>query len=145
MWKSEGFFSAIFFGFDREQFYLRLDPDDRSQARPESCTLDLHVGTGGRQFRLSCTLSPSESASVLLAEANEAGTYRPLRSYDSIAMKKILELGFPFKDLEIEVGQEVRLSLTLSEQGMEVARYPHHNPVVFTRPGDDFEAAMWRV
>ncbi len=60
-------------------------------------------------------------------------------------MKKILELGFPFKDLEIEVGQEVRLSLTLSEQGMEVARYPHHNPVVFTRPGDDFEAAMWRV
>jgi hypothetical protein len=43
------------------------------------------------------------------------------------------------------VGEEIRLSLTVTDNQHEVARYPHHNPVVFTRPGDEFESMMWRV
>jgi hypothetical protein len=66
-------------------------------------------------------------------------------AYSTICRQKILELGIPFKDLEIDVGTELRLTLTVSEHGMEIARYPHHSPATFTRPGDDFEATMWRV
>jgi alpha-amylase/alpha-mannosidase (GH57 family) len=145
MWKSEGLFTAIVFGFDHERLYLRLDPDERSQTRQEQCTVHLHIGSGIQQYRLSFALAPTGTETFLLARADEAGVYRDLGSYDTISRRKILELAVPFKDLDIAVGSELRLTITVSEQQMEIARYPHHNPVTFNRPGDEFDATMWRV
>lgn len=145
MWKSEGLFAAIFFGFDREHLYLRLDPDDRSQTRQEQCAVDLSISCGVQQYRLSCSLAPTGVRSFVASRADDTGGFLELRRYDTIARGKILELAVPFKDLDIAIGDEVRLVLTVSENQLEVARYPHHNPVTFQRPGDDFESAMWRV
>ena len=145
MWKSEGLFTAILFGFDHERLYLRLDFDERSQTRQDDCAVDLHIGSGIQQYKLSFTLAPTGTDTFLLARADEAGAYRDVGSYSTICRRKILELAVPFKDLDIEVGNELRLTLTVSECRMEIARYPHHNPATFNRPGDDFEATMWRV
>jgi alpha-amylase/alpha-mannosidase (GH57 family) len=145
MWKSEGLFTAIFFGFDRERLYLRLDPDDRSQARQEHCTVELSIASGLQQYRLSCPLRPSDVHAFVASRTDEMGTDHEMGTYGTIARRKILELAMPFKDLGIEVGDEIRLSLTVTEDQLEVARYPHHNPVFFTRPGDEFESTMWRV
>jgi hypothetical protein len=57
----------------------------------------------------------------------------------------IVELAVPFKDVRVEVGQELRLAVVVLDHQLEAARYPHHSPVMIIRPGDDFEAAMWRV
>ncbi len=145
MWKSEGLFTAISFGFDRQHLYLRLDFDEQSKTRQEQCTADLYIGSGIQQYRLSFALTPGGVETFLLARADESGSYREMGSYNTICRRKILELGIPFKDLEIDVGTELRLTLTVSEHGMEIARYPHHSPAAFNRPGDDFEATMWRV
>ncbi|MEP7153363.1 MAG: glycoside hydrolase family 57 protein [Nitrospira sp.] len=145
MWKSEGLFTAIFFGFDHERLYLRLDFDERSQTRQEDCAADLHIGSGIQQYKLSFALAPTGTDTFLLARADEAGAYRDVGSYSTVCRRRILELAVPFKDLDIEVGNELRLTLTVSEHRMEIARYPHHNPVTFNRPGDEFEATMWRV
>jgi alpha-amylase/alpha-mannosidase (GH57 family) len=145
MWKSEGLFTAIYFGFDNERLYLRLDFDDRSQTRQGDCAVDLHIGSGIQQYKLSFTLAPSGTDIFLLSRAEEAGTYRDVGSYSTICRRTILELAVPFKDLDIEIGHELRLTLTVSEQRMEIARYPHHKPVTFNRPGAEFESTMWRV
>ncbi|MBI4003046.1 MAG: glycoside hydrolase [Nitrospira defluvii] len=145
MWKSEGLFTAILFGFDHERLYLRLDFDERSQTRQDDCAVDLHIGSGIQQHKLSFALAPTGTDTFLLARADEAGAYRDVGSYSTICRRKILELAVPFKDLDIEIGNELRVTLTVSEHRMEIARYPHHNPVTFNRPGDDFEATMWRV
>ncbi len=145
MWKSEGLFTAIFFGFDLEQLYFRLDFDDRSQTRQEDCAVELHIASGIQQYKLSFALAPTGTDTFLLARAEEAGAYHEMRSYSSICRRKILELAVPFKDLDIHVGDELRLTLTVSEHRIEIARYPHHTPVTFNRPDDDFEATMWRV
>ncbi|MDR4472663.1 MAG: glycoside hydrolase family 57 protein [Nitrospira sp.] len=145
MWKSEGLFTAMFFGFDREHLYLRLDLDDASAPRQEQCTADLYVGSGIQQYRLSFPLSAAGADTFLLARADESGVYRDVGSYSTICRRKILELGVPFKDLEIEVGTQLRLTLTVSEHGMEIGRYPHHGPATFNRPDDDFASTMWRV
>lgn len=145
MWKSEGLFTAILFGFDHERLYLRLDFDDRSQTRQDDCAVDLHIGSGIQQYKLSFALASTGPDTFLLARAEEAGAYRDVGSYSTICRRKILELAVPFKDLDIDVGDELRLTVTVSEHGMEIGRYPHQNPVLFNRPGDDFEATMWRV
>ena len=51
----------------------------------------------------------------------------------------------PWKDLGLEVGHTVELSVAVQEHGLEVARYPSQRPAVLTVPGPDFEAGMWRV
>ena len=145
MWKSEGLFTSIFFGFDREHLYLRLDLDERSQTRQEHCTADVFIGSGIQQYKVSFALTAEGADSFLLSRADESGLYRDRASYRTICRRKILELGIPFKELGIEIGIELRLTLTVSEHGMEIARYPHHSPATFNRPGDDFEATMWRV
>jgi hypothetical protein len=96
---------------------------------------------------ISCRLPsrPKARTRFLLSRADESGLYRDRGPYRTICRRKILELGIPFKELGIEVGTELRLTLTVSEHGMEIARYPHHSPATFNRPGDDFEATMWRV
>jgi hypothetical protein len=60
-------------------------------------------------------------------------------------LRAVLELAVPYKDIPVEVGHEMRLTVVVLEHNLEVARYPYHNPVTVTRPGDDFEATMWRV
>ncbi|MCS6317109.1 MAG: hypothetical protein H8K05_04900, partial [Nitrospira sp.] len=145
MWKSEGLFTAILFGFDREHLYLRLDLDERSQARQDASAAELYIGSGIQQYKLSFALTAGGADEVLLARADESGAYLDIGTLSTICRRTILELGVPFKELGIEVGAELRLTLTVSEHGMEIARYPHHGPATFNRPGDDFEAAMWRV
>jgi hypothetical protein len=54
-------------------------------------------------------------------------------------------LAVPTKELHLEEGDTLHLSLVVREHGLEVARYPHHTPAALTVPGAEFDAAMWRV
>jgi hypothetical protein len=66
-------------------------------------------------------------------------------AYSSISRKKILELMVPRKDLGLDHGQELSLSIVVLEHGLEVARYPRQRPATLTVPGPEFDAAFWRV
>jgi hypothetical protein len=57
----------------------------------------------------------------------------------------VLELALPFKDIYVEEGHMLKMSILVQGNGMEIARYPHHQPVVLTVPGPEFEATVWRV
>jgi hypothetical protein len=70
---------------------------------------------------------------------------QPARFSGAMCRNAIVELAVPFKDVRVEVGQELRLAVVVLDHQLEAARYPHHSPVMIIRPGDDFEAAMWRV
>jgi alpha-amylase/alpha-mannosidase (GH57 family) len=145
MWKSEGLFAAIYFGWNLEHLFLRLDPDEQSPAREQALQLELHLHTPLHAFRLSFAMEASAASQYVLSEKTPEGQWREIGPSRLISRRSILELAVPFKDLAVEAGQTVRLSLVVFEQGLEVARYPHHQPAVLTIPGPDFEAAMWRV
>ena len=56
-----------------------------------------------------------------------------------------MELAVPFKELHVEEGQPLQMTLLVYGSGLEVARYPRHQPVALTVPGSEFEATVWRV
>jgi hypothetical protein len=56
-----------------------------------------------------------------------------------------MELALPFKELHIEEGQTLHITLLVQDNGLEVARYPRHQPAALTIPGPEFEATVWRV
>ncbi|MEW6248334.1 MAG: glycoside hydrolase family 57 protein [Nitrospirota bacterium] len=144
MWKSEGLFRAIWFGFSLEQLFLRLDPDERTLERQAGLTAEIHLAHGGRAHKLVFSLAPAGAESFTLL-ATDGGPYVEVGSFRSIRRRKIIELAVPFKDLQAEARQEWRLSVVVTEHGLEVARYPHHQPATITVPDRDFEATMWRV
>jgi hypothetical protein len=82
---------------------------------------------------------------LLLSQRTDGGAWQEIGSYSSIYHRQILELAVPFKDLQLARGQELRMAILVLEHGLEVARYPHHNPATFLVPGEDFEATLWRV
>jgi alpha-amylase/alpha-mannosidase (GH57 family) len=145
MWKSEGLFTAIYFAWNLDQLFIRLDPDKQSQGREDNLHVELHLQTQAGAYRLSFPLAASAATEYQLSERTPYGQWRALGPSRLICRRHILELGLPFKDIAVEAGQTVNLSLIVLEHELEVARYPHHQPAALTIPGPDFEATMWRV
>ena len=96
-------------------------------------------------FRLTFSLSPPGPASFLLSRQTHTDTWQEIGSYGSIIARTILELAVPWKELCLEQGNTIQMSIIVREHGLEVARYPGYRPAVLTVPGPDFEAELWRV
>ncbi len=145
MWKAEGIFTEIQFGWSLDQLYLRLDPDGQLQPRQAGLVVELHLQTTERLYRLSFSLDSPGPDQFLLVQKLAGGDWNEIGSYQSICHRKIVELSIPFKDLQLTAGQELRMTLVVLEHDLEVARYPHHKPATILVPGPEFEADLWRV
>lgn len=145
MWKADGIVTAIQFGWSHEHLFLRLDPDDASRARQSGLMVEITLQGLAHTFRLTFSLAPSGPDQFMLSQAIRPDAWQEIGPYRSICRRTILELAIPWKDLHLEQGQDVRMSIVVFEHGLEVARYPHQQPAILTVPGPEFEAGLWRV
>ena len=145
MWKAEGIWTDIQFGWSLDQLYLRLDPDEQSRPRQAGLTAELQMQTPEHLYRLSFSLEPSEPNQFVLSQKLVSGLWQEIGSYQSICHQKIIELAVPFKELQLIAGQELHMTILVLEHHLEIARYPHHKPAIFLVPGPEFEANLWRV
>jgi alpha-amylase/alpha-mannosidase (GH57 family) len=145
MWKAEGLFKTIQFGWSLDRLFLRFDPDERAQARQPGIMVEITFQGPHQTFRLTFSLAPSGPDQFHLSRATGQDIWEEIGPYRSICRRAILELALPWKDLQVEQGQEVRMSIVVLEHGLEAARYPHQRPAVLTVPGPEFEAGLWRV
>ncbi|MBC7840077.1 MAG: glycoside hydrolase [Nitrospiraceae bacterium] len=145
MWKAEGIWTDIQFGWSLDQLYLRLDPDEQSRPRQAEFTVELQMQTPEHLYRLSFSLEPSEPNQFVLSQKLVSGPWQEIGSYQSICHQNIIELAVPFKELQLIAGQELHMTILVLEHHLEIARYPHHKPATFKVPGPEFEANLWRV
>jgi len=145
MWKAAGVLTDIQFGWSLDQLYLRLDPDEQSQAQQAGLTVELQLQTPEQLYHLSFSLASSGPAQFLLSQKLASGSWQEIGPYQSICHGMIVELAVPFKDLQLTAGQEFHLSILVMKHGLEVTRYPHHKPATLLVPGPEFEANLWRV
>ncbi|UVT19831.1 MAG: glycoside hydrolase [Nitrospira sp.] len=142
MWKADGLFTAIHFGWNLDQFVVRFDPDETS-TKKQGLAVDITLQGPQSTFRVTFSLaSPGE---FLLSHQTRPETWEEIGSYRSIASRSILELAVPWKELHLEQGHTVQMSIVVREHGLEVARYPGLRPAALTVPGPEFEAELWRV
>jgi hypothetical protein len=144
MWKTEEFFRAIYFGWDLEHLFFRLDPDEQSRNRP-SLRAELHIQTPTTLFRVSWQPAANGPHQYVLAARSADGQWQDVGVSRLLHCQTIVELAIPFKDLSLKTGQTIALSLLILDQELEVARYPHQQPAIISLPGPEFEATMWRV
>ncbi len=144
MWKSQRFFTTIWFGFSVDALFLRLDPGDALTVGDASLTLECHVAAASGSYKLAFSFSPAPETFTLHGAAN-GNAWTEVGRYGTICCRKILELAVPFKDLRLQAGQEFKLSVAILKNGMEVERYPRQQPVGLIVPDGNYEAATWRV
>jgi len=144
MWKSQKFFTAIWFGFSVDALFLRLDPGHDLLAGEAPLTMECQIAAASGTYKLAFPFVPAPETFTLYGTSN-GNVWTEVGRYGTICCRKILELAVPFKDLRLQAGQEFKLSVTVLQNGMEVERYPRQQPVSLTVPNDNYEAATWRV
>jgi alpha-amylase/alpha-mannosidase (GH57 family) len=145
MWKADGLFTGVHFCWSHEWLSLRFDFDETAQARHPGMCVDITLQGPQQTFRLAFALDPPGPDHFVLSQATGPDMWMEIGPYRSICRNRVVELALPWKDLQLEPGQDVRMSIVIVEHSLEVSRYPHQRPAVLTVPGPEFDAAMWRV
>jgi hypothetical protein len=143
--------AALWFGFDRETFYLRVDP--AAPAAPAA-------GSDGggdplaplRGTRLVVAFSAEgreleAEVSVDRVDLPELRELRPapreLGRGDAFARLEMLELAILFKQLGLAPRTPFNLVVRLYEGEVLLARYPAEGHLALAVPDDSFEAENW--
>ena len=142
MWKASERFSHLAFGYNLDALFLRLDVRPSPAHTP--ATAEWHVWTSHSHYKATFTLSTTGPDHFILWSSS-AEAFQQVGRYTTIASQKIVELALPFKDLALQAGQDFNVSLVLSQEELEIERYPRHHAVSLTVPDRNFEARMWRV
>ncbi len=145
MWRSERFFRHIGFGFSLDEFYLRLDPEPIAPNGQGDLWAELQIMTATRTHRLTFPLSADGGARFTLWSAAPGQPFTEVGPYTSLRHRNVIELGIPFKDVELQAGQPFKISVLVTQQGSEVARYPRFHPVALIVPDRHYDAVMWKV
>ena len=154
MYKGPPVFSRVYFGFNFDQFYLRLDPAEESRdsessdadSHRHSTETEVHVQfLEPRPAELVFALNQPDPPQFTLHGSVDGINVLPVRAYDTIRRKKIIELAVPLKDLSVELGSEIQLVIKVMAGGLERERLPQHQPLVLKVPDHTFEATMWKA
>ena len=143
MWKAERLFTAIRYGFDLEHLYVRLDPDTTLETDTADLRIDCWLQTPAHSYRLELSLSSPDH--YVVCRRCDDGTWQQVSRSERVAWDDVIELAVPFKELHIEPGHRLNLTLLVQGNGLEIGRYPRHEAVTITVPGPEFEATVWRV
>jgi alpha-amylase/alpha-mannosidase (GH57 family) len=135
--------SSLFYGFDLEHLYLRLDVSPGLMcSSPGTFVGRCHVVTP-RPLSLAFPLCRDDGACTLTRGEGADAVVVPTSA--RVAVERLVELAVPFADLGLKEGERVEFFVEVLEGQVELGRYPTDGPCTFIVPGRDFEAMMWSV
>ena len=145
MYRAEGFVSGIYYGFDLETLYFRIDPILRKQNNLEGLEFSIHLLTP-REWRISFPVkfSEKEQPSFLLDGQSKSDLQAP-RRLTSIASGPIIELAIPFANLQFHPKEKMEFFLQVQKGDLELERYPRSGYLSFVTPDQEFEQINWQV
>jgi hypothetical protein len=139
MHRAGGTVKDLYYGFDAERFYLRMDFLDGAEDRLH---LDLALDfLAPRPLRLLVHGLGSGPRPVAVASP-EGDAERELGGAEC-QVGAVLELGVPFAELGLAAGEAVELLALTLKDGRPVESFPSHELLRFTVPTPDFEDTMW--
>ena len=144
MFEGKKYLNSIHYGFDLENFYIRIDPIHGKNGNGMN-KMDFNIDiVTSKYFRISFPLD-SEVKSFTLLESADRLNYVPSGQFNTISIKNIVELSIPFNTLEAIQKDTVRFSISVRSNALELSRYPRNDYLTFEVPTQDFEQIMWMV
>lgn len=139
MHKSESILSRVYYGFNKDNLFIRLDSSTNLLDLDSDITLYINI-LKPNQYRIKINLKPSIKAEIF--RKDESG-WTKVKNIDEIAIKEILEIKIPFSYINAKEKDEIFLNVSIYQGSEEVERCPLRGNISFIVPTPDFEAMMW--
>jgi len=139
MHKAESIFTSFYYGFNDANLFLRLDPTTSFADVLDSIELVIFF-IRPSDMKIKVSLQPEFNAELF---SKEDDSWEKTRDLSSIAIKDILEMTVPFKDLQAKENDEMTLFIKILKNGEEMERYPWRGYISFRVPTPDFESLLW--
>ncbi|MCL4537831.1 MAG: glycoside hydrolase family 57 protein [Nitrospirae bacterium] len=140
MHKSESFVSAIYYGFNKDNLYLRVDPSIPFTEIQEHIMLQINI-VHPFTFKIVCDLHESPSSATIHERVFEE--WIMAKSTENVAAKEIFEIEIPFADIKARENDEIHFSIDIMRNGEEVERCPWRGYITVTVPTPYYETLMW--
>ena len=151
MHRSEYLVKEIFYGFNLENFFLRIDVKLKFLVE-DGYHIVLNI-VNRRQEKVGFETCYLHDAERLIMIYDNLDTGKQVRIDENsqageeihFAVDSIFESGIPFRSIRLEPGDDLNFSITIKQQGREVQRIPFGGYLHLTVPGPEFEERMWYV
>ncbi len=140
MHKSESLISTVFYGFNKDTLFLRIDPKIPFAEFEEGMECSI-ITSRPDSVKIAYILKWDENRAELFEKTNEEWT--KLKDIYTVAVQEIFEIGVPFADLRAREKDEINLYISVRKDGQEVERCPWRGHISIVVPTEDFEALMW--
>lgn len=138
MHKAESILSCLYYGFNKDVLFVRLDPSASFGSLPDDTRFSIHL-VKPSPLKIDITIRPSVKATIMKKLNGEWESIKDL----PVALQDILELGLPFADLKARENDEINLFISVTKNGGEMERCPWRGYISLNAPTPDFEAMMW--
>jgi len=139
MHMTEGLISKIYYGFNQQNLFIRVDPKGPFTEFPMDALLTIEIV---RPYPFRVDIPIGETGTAHLLRKSDAG-WTGSKELPDIAIGDILECAIPFQDIGAKERDELNVFLSLRKGGENVERCPWRGYITLTVPTPDFEAMMW--
>lgn len=140
MHKSESFICGLYYGFNKDNLYVRIDPSIPFTKIQEHIIIYINI-VHPFTFRIVFNLSESSSNATIYEMAAEKWVM--VKHIENVAAKDIFEIEIPFVDIKTKENDEIHFSVDIMRNGEEVERCPWRGHITVTVPTPHFETLMW--
>ncbi len=137
MHQSESLLLSFHYGFDLENFYLRLDPRIKLNDPLIKEIIFKVVFLLPEKNRIEIKITEPLNAEAIFYRENQ----EPVKL--TAASKKIIELALPFNHLEVASGQNIEFMIVVEKNGLELEQWPFQGSVIFSLPTEEFSSYSW--
>lgn len=140
MHKSESLITSIYYGFNKDFLFLRLDPKFPFEKFEEGTEFSI-ITSKPADIKITVPVKGKESKATLFEKAND--DWIVVKELSEVAVLDIFEIGVPFADLKAKENDEIQIFISIRKDDEEIERCPWRGHLSITVPTPDFEALMW--
>jgi alpha-amylase/alpha-mannosidase (GH57 family) len=139
MHKAESILTALYYGFNKDELFLRLDPVISFNELGEDLKFSVNI-IKPSLLKVIVFIKPFVKAELFM---KDNAMWKKLKDINNVAIKDIFEIAISFKDLQANEKDEIYLNISIIRDGEEVERCPWRGYVSIIVPTPYFEAMMW--
>ncbi|MGD0281810.1 MAG: glycoside hydrolase family 57 protein [Dissulfurispiraceae bacterium] len=140
MHRSESIITSVYYGFNKDVFFLRIDPKVPFTEMQEKSIIHINI-VKPFVLRIIYDAAKDQNSAVLYEQVNDA--WKELQLLQNVAALDIFELGVAFADLKVKENDEIHFSIEIMRNGEEAERCPWRGYITVTVPSPYYETLMW--
>ena len=138
MHKSEGLISYLYFGFNRQSLFLRIDPYC-TQDKFEGIKIQIQI-LEPKRVKIVCNNLKERLAEVFVQEDEK---WFKKEEIDTVAFEHIFEIELPFNVIEVKQEEDILFFIEILKNSYFIERAPDTGFIKIHVPKPEFDKEMW--